>query len=345
MQGFFVLDQNVMQRPALLDFLRQNPQANLVLPDTALVEMSKSEQWEHTFRRNLAPLRAHASRCFMSLSVQEAREIELLQGQSSHDQLLPEEFAQLLRGAIEGSQASEGNDTLAQIRATMPSLRADFEAHDLNAAAAKEELVTRVLEIRSKLTPQEMQACRDPQAGRLAKVIIARNIGDGIYQAYMESAGASIAFARQLVRAKLDHPLAGREGQFGGIDAAPNLTEFGGAILAVGRRAPNIGIEMQAGDGRSAPVTQVEREPAGLCIVGEIGAQPSLRHARRLGKRLVVVQPTAVGTALLAATEGGQGVIEKDAIGEKDQAEKGDQANEHMPAPDFIGEPGRSAHR
>ena len=56
MQGFFVLDQNVMQRPALLDFLRQNPQANLVLPDTALVEMSKSEQWEHTFRRNLAPL-------------------------------------------------------------------------------------------------------------------------------------------------------------------------------------------------------------------------------------------------------------------------------------------------
>ncbi|BDE73482.1 MAG TPA: hypothetical protein PK306_02850 [Aquabacterium sp.] len=198
MQGFFVLDQNVMQRPALLDFLRQNPQANLVLPDTALVEMSKSEQWEHTFRRNLAPLRAHASRCFMSLSVQEAREIELLQGQSSHDQLLPEEFAQLLRGAIEGSQASEGNDTLAQIRATMPSLRADFEAHDLNAAAAKEELVTRVLEIRSKLTPQEMQACRDPQAGRLAKVIIARNIGDGIYQAYMESAGASIAFARQL---------------------------------------------------------------------------------------------------------------------------------------------------
>jgi hypothetical protein len=35
MQGFFVLDQNVMQRPALLDFLRQNPQANLVLPDTA----------------------------------------------------------------------------------------------------------------------------------------------------------------------------------------------------------------------------------------------------------------------------------------------------------------------
>ena len=34
MQGFFVLDQNVMQRPALLDFLRQNPQANLVLPDT-----------------------------------------------------------------------------------------------------------------------------------------------------------------------------------------------------------------------------------------------------------------------------------------------------------------------
>lgn len=198
MQGLFVLDQNVMQRPALAEFIRQNPQASLVLPDTALVEMSKSEQWEHTFRRNLAPLLPHASRCFMSLSVQEARELELLHGQSSHQLLLPDDFTQLLRDAIEGSQASDGNATLARIRASMPSLRAELGEHDLNAAAAKDELAARVREIRRALSPQELRSCRDPQAGRLAKVIVARNIGDGLYQAYMESAGASLEAAERL---------------------------------------------------------------------------------------------------------------------------------------------------
>lgn len=187
-----------MQRPLLPEFIVRNPRAGFVLPDTALVEMSKSDRWEYTFRRNLAPLHTIASRCFMSVSVQDARGLELAHGRSCHSRLLPEDFTQLLRDIIQGSQAPGGNGALARIQVLMPSLRQEFFEHDLNASTAKEELVARVGEIRQRLPPEAIRACRDPQRGRLTRVVVARSLGDTIYQEYMKGAGAPLAVAERI---------------------------------------------------------------------------------------------------------------------------------------------------
>lgn len=198
MQPLFVLDQNVMQRPALPRFIERNPEAGFVLPDTAFVEMSKSDQWESTFRRNLSALQTVASRCFMSLSVHEARELEIRQGHSCDQELLPVDFTQLLRDTIAGVQSSTATESMEQLRQRMSSVQAELAQHDLNAAATKAELLRRVQEIRRVLHTTELAACRDAEMGRAARVLVGRSIGDGIYQTYMKDAGASLDLAQTL---------------------------------------------------------------------------------------------------------------------------------------------------
>lgn len=108
MPEIYVIDQNVMQRPALPEFVAEHPRAQFVLPDTALVEMCKNSQWEYTFRRNFAALAPVSNRCLMSLSVQEAMGLEVKHGKSVDGRLLPARFRRLVRGAIEGSQLAGG---------------------------------------------------------------------------------------------------------------------------------------------------------------------------------------------------------------------------------------------
>ena len=131
MPAIYVIDQNVMQRPTLPEFIAAHPNAHFALPDTSLVEMCKSEQWEHTFRRNLAPLVPVVSRCLMSLSVQEAMELEVKHRTSAEGRLLSTQFRPLLRGAIVGSQLPDGNKTMRQIKDEIDHVRKELKDNDL----------------------------------------------------------------------------------------------------------------------------------------------------------------------------------------------------------------------
>lgn len=196
--GQYVVDQNMMQRPELGRFIRSNPKAKYILPDTFLVEMCKSEKWEYTFRRNFAQFLPVVSQCFMSLSVQEARDLELRYGHSCEQRLRPREFTKLVRGAIEGSQLPDGNETMHRVKAAMDSVRQELLDNDLNRVVTKEDLLRRIEEVRSKLSKEDLQRCRDKSTGRLARAVISRNIGDGIYQAHMKSIGAPFVLAERL---------------------------------------------------------------------------------------------------------------------------------------------------
>ena len=102
MSEIFVLDQNVLQRAGLPEFIAAHPDAGFAIPDTGLVEMVKSEKWEYTFKRNFEHLLPVVDRCFMTCSVQEAIAMERESHRSSKDELLPPEFTEILRGAIVG---------------------------------------------------------------------------------------------------------------------------------------------------------------------------------------------------------------------------------------------------
>lgn len=201
-KDIYIVDQNVMRRPELVDFMARNPKAKFVIPDTGLVEMVKSEEWEETFRRNFEAFVPVVSRCFLSISVQEARELEMVQRTSADGQLLPANFTELLRGAIVESQSGSGR-TMSDLRRRMAGIRQQLELHELNAQANRIELKRIVGELRSKLDKTEIKACRqEGTLGRVARIAIARSVGDARYVAHMKNIGASGQVSRRLWKAK-----------------------------------------------------------------------------------------------------------------------------------------------
>lgn len=238
MPRIYVIDQNVMQRPMLPEFISAHPDAHFALPDTALVEMCQSDQWEYTFRKNLAPLAPVVTRCMMSLSVQEARELEVERKTSVEPRLLPSRFRPLLRGAILGSQLPAGNDTIQRIRADIDHVRTELKDNDLNAAVIRNELKGRMEEIRQKVSAEHLKLCRQPSTGRAARALLALGIGDAIYQAHMRNLGVSHQVASRLKRQKCmtlrwAYMLAHHALQWigdGGFDAAPDKAILNDAL-------------------------------------------------------------------------------------------------------------------
>ncbi|MBL8517299.1 MAG: hypothetical protein JNM76_10070 [Betaproteobacteria bacterium] len=225
-----VVDQNVMQRDVLLDFIAKNPESKFVIPDTGLLEMVKSEQWESTFRRSFAAFVPVVGRCFMSMSIQEARDLELERRESAIDMLLPDDFTKMLRGAIAESQTGNGS-TMDQLRARMVETRSELCQHELNPQANREELWRLVNELRDKLPEDQIKACRrGGTPARAARVLIAQSVGDAVYGAHMRNVGAPPDLALGLWQAKsvtrrwcylLVHHALQWLGD-GGLDSAPD---------------------------------------------------------------------------------------------------------------------------
>lgn len=198
----YVVDQNVMRRMELTKFMTAHPSARFVIPDTGLLEMVKSEQWEETFRRSFEVFVPVVTRCFMSISVQEARDLELKRRASVEGLLLPADFTKLLRCAILESQSGSG-PTMSQLRTQMTEIQREIQQEDLNAQANRIELRRLVDELRSKLTKEEVKACRQEGiVGRLARVGIAHGVGDAVYMAHMKNIGVPDQVSRRLWKAK-----------------------------------------------------------------------------------------------------------------------------------------------
>jgi hypothetical protein len=198
----YVVDQNVMRRTELTDFMTAHPSARFVIPDTGLLEMVKSEQWEETFRRSFEVFVPVVKRCFMSMSVQEARDLEVKRRASVEGLLLPADFTKLLRSAILESQSGNG-PTMSQLRAQMTEIQRDIQQEDLNAQTNRVELRQLVDELRSKLTKEEIKACRQEGiVGRSARIRIAYGVGDAVYVAHMKKIGAPDQVSRRLWKAE-----------------------------------------------------------------------------------------------------------------------------------------------
>jgi hypothetical protein len=73
----YVVDQNFMRSPRLAEFVDEHPDAKFVIPDTGLVEMVKTEHWEDAFRNSFEAFVPLVTRCFMAMSIQEARELDI----------------------------------------------------------------------------------------------------------------------------------------------------------------------------------------------------------------------------------------------------------------------------
>jgi hypothetical protein len=201
-KNIYVVDQNVMRRPELSQFMTIHPNAKFVIPDTGLLEMVKSEQWEETFRRNFELFVPVAKRCFMSMSVQEARGLEVKRRDSVEGLLLPDDFTTLLRGAILESQSGTG-PTMSRLRGYMDEIREELQQKELNGQANRIELQRLVNDLLSKLTSDEIKACRqEGMEGRRARNDIALSAGQAVYIAHMKKLGVAEPVFRRLWRLK-----------------------------------------------------------------------------------------------------------------------------------------------
>lgn len=198
----YVVDQNFMRRPKFVEFVNAHPSARFVIPDTGLVEMVKTEHWQDTFRNNFEAFVPIVTKCSMAMSIQEARELEIKTRASTIGRLLPSDFTKLLRGAIVESQTGIG-PTMSLLRDGMATAREELLQHDLNIDANRGELERLVRKFLSELSTDGIKACRqDGIAGRIARLGIARAVGDGFYVAHMRKADVPDSVSRRLWKAK-----------------------------------------------------------------------------------------------------------------------------------------------
>lgn len=182
---FFVVDQNVLRRPTpTLDRLLHFPSAHFVFTDTALVELVKPDKWEENVQKGFAKFLHVPERCHMSISVQEAMESELDRGAPANNMLLRREFTSLLRELIAGSGTGKHSQDLKD---RIEAVRTVLKQHDLNAEAAKEEVVKYVSFLKDALSAADLAVCKKESIARGARAVIANRAGRGMYYAYMRS--------------------------------------------------------------------------------------------------------------------------------------------------------------
>lgn len=198
----YVVDQNYMRRANLNEVVARNPKIKFVIPDTGLVEMVKSDQWEETFRRNFEAFVPVVNRCYMSLAVQQARDLEIARRETSDGHLLPKAYTKLLRGAILESQLGSG-PTMSLLRREMDRARQELKDHDLNASANRAELERLVQDLRSELTEDELKPCRqEGDDGRWARLRLTQSVGNSLFSAHMKKNKVPDQVASRLWKAK-----------------------------------------------------------------------------------------------------------------------------------------------
>ena len=136
----YVVDQNAMRkdRNILPPTISNEPDAQFIVPDVALVEMVKTEEWEGTMRPSFALLAPEAHRTFFSLSVGEAIQNEIRNCKASDRvALLPQDLQKFFRSfLIELASGSDG-DAMSKVHGGIGQTRLELLKHELNADAAK----------------------------------------------------------------------------------------------------------------------------------------------------------------------------------------------------------------
>jgi len=198
MTKFLVLDQNVLQRKkGPLPPLLAHGSLKFVLIDTALVELVKPENWRATLRSGFRLVSKISHRCYMSTSVDEAVKWEMRQAKPARGMLLSRSFTEMLRTTIKQSQAPQ---LPVDIETRIAAVRDELKEHDLNAEAAKAEVLKWVQFLRTNLSTADQAVCKAPEVGRGARAVIAHRMGRPAYYAYAQKWGLSYSQAAKLRR-------------------------------------------------------------------------------------------------------------------------------------------------
>ncbi|WP_175713056.1 hypothetical protein [Burkholderia ambifaria] len=131
----YVVDMNVLQSPDLVNSLQRDSATEYVIPDVALVEMCKHEEWRLTMELALSVFQGHTERVHVAISVGEALNNELKTGKlTEQDGLLSRGFTEFGRQLIKdlASGSIEGD-----LEKKFDEARGNLLSAELNAPDAK----------------------------------------------------------------------------------------------------------------------------------------------------------------------------------------------------------------
>lgn len=132
----YLVDQNMMRHPDLADVIYAEPGSEFILPDTAFVEMCKSDQWEATMRGSLAALKSVPDRVHGAIAVSYAMRRELsMHRPTGIDELLPADHTVLIRRIM--AALASGGKALVEVRVEIGRIRKRLLEEQVNPAAEK----------------------------------------------------------------------------------------------------------------------------------------------------------------------------------------------------------------
>lgn len=167
-----VLDQNVLRKDHrlvdALDDVRHRGEL-VILPDIALAEMMKSEQWETTTRRSLKLLSQRPSFVAVSRGVGPLMQTERDSGRPCAD-VIDHAMTKLFRELLDEIAKSNGR-RLEQVKCRIDKARAFARAQHFSLDRNKTQVAEFVEDIKSDLSEEELASARAPNETAIRQLL------------------------------------------------------------------------------------------------------------------------------------------------------------------------------
>jgi len=213
----YVVDQNWFRSNALVELMAEEPTSCFVVPDVALLEMSKSANWKGTMRPSLAVFAAAPDRLFVSMSIAEAIRYELSSlSPIKATQLLPDAFTSSGRQMVSELASERPESVLRWIESGFGDAFNAWQSAELDSELAKAQLVSHVSVFKG-LKKEVLKAIADPlhAAYRLAFIsasaemlvqdhLIPKHVSEAEAGAFLEERPLVLRYVILLIRQSLD---------------------------------------------------------------------------------------------------------------------------------------------
>lgn len=195
-----VVDQNLMRRPLLETLLFDDPELQVVIPDLAFLEMTKTEQWESTLANSLAIFARYRSRVHVCLSVNEALGYELHSLTPIGRRMLFPEATTFARDLLTGLQTGRESEALKRIRENPDGHLQNLAVQHLDHLANKESVSELVSATARLITDDAKKRLRAKTLSESERIDLLFELGQRLLPEILGSRGVTHARALSFAR-------------------------------------------------------------------------------------------------------------------------------------------------